>query len=162
MIRIIVLADTHIRRGSTRRLPDSAYDLLLGADLIWHAGDVLIPEFLHELEGFAPVRAVLGNNDAELVGILPEQCEETIDGIRLAMIHDSGPAMGRGERMRQLFPEADVVIFGHSHLPCTEQSAAGVHLFNPGSPTERRQAPSHTLGVIEITSGAFSASVVAL
>lgn len=163
--RVLVLGDTHIRRGSARRLPDPAYELLADADQIWHAGDVLIPEFLDELRGFAPVQAVLGNNDGELLGILPERVEETVDGVRLAMVHDSGTTKGRERRMARWFPEADVVIFGHSHQPVDQQGAElddgrFQRLLNPGSPTERRRAPSHTMAVLDLDAGSVRTRLV--
>jgi putative phosphoesterase len=152
-VRIVVLADTHVRRGGTRRLPDAAYDHLAGADRILHAGDVLVPELLNDLGHFAPVDAVLGNNDHELVGTLPESCVVVADGVRIGMIHDSGPRAGRAGRMRRRFPDADVVVFGHSHEPLDELGIDGQRLFNPGSATERRRAPMHTLGVLEVSGG---------
>ncbi len=163
--RIVVLADTHIRRGSSRRLPDAAYDLLLEADRIWHAGDVLIPELLDELRGFAPVDAVLGNNDHELLGILPERIEEEVDGVRLAMVHETGATKGRARRVHRWFPDADVVIFGHSHQPVDEEGeplAGGrrQRLLNPGSPTERRRAPTHTMAVLDLDAGQVRTRIV--
>lgn len=146
MTEIVVLADTHIRRGSTRRLPDAVYAALEQADLILHAGDVVTADLLHELSGFAPTEAVLGNNDAELVGLLPEERLLTVEGLRIAMVHDSGPARGREGRLRRRFPAADVVVFGHSHIPVDTDGADGQRLFNPGSATERRRQPVHTYG----------------
>jgi putative phosphoesterase len=151
--RVVVLSDTHIRRGSTRRLPDGAYAALDRAEVILHAGDVLIAELLDELRGFAPVHAVLGNNDHELVGQLPESIVVDVDGVEVAMIHDSGPRAGRAGRMRRRFPSAAVVVFGHSHLPCNELGVDGQLLFNPGSPTERRMAPTRTIGVLDLRGG---------
>ena len=158
--RILVLADTHVGRGSTRRLPDTVYALLDEVDAVWHAGDVLIPELLHELEGFAPVTAVLGNNDHELVGVLPERVEETIDGVRIAMVHDSGTTKGRERRMARWFPDADLVIFGHSHAPVDRAGEGGQRLLNPGSPIERRRAPTHTVGLVEVDAGTLRTSLV--
>lgn len=160
--RIVVLADTHVTRGSTRRLPDAAYDHLEAADAIWHAGDVLVPELLDELAGFAPVEAVLGNNDHELLGILPERIEETVDGVRIAMVHDSGATNGRERRMRRWFPDADLVVFGHSHLPVDSEGVDGQRLLNPGSPTQRRRAPSHTLGIVTCDAGRLQTEIVDL
>ena len=158
--RIVVMADTHIRRGSDRRLPDAVYALLDDADAVWHAGDVLIPELLHELEGFGPVTAVLGNNDHELVGTLPDRVEETIDGVRIAMVHDSGPTKGRERRMARWFPDADLVIFGHSHAPVDAPGEAGQRLLNPGSPIERRRSPAHTVAVVEVDDGALRTALI--
>ncbi len=153
MTFLVVLADTHIRRGSSRRLPDAAYRHLEQADLVLHAGDVVVADVLDELGGFAPVHAVLGNNDAELVGILPETTTLMVAGVRIAMIHDSGPAAGRARRMRRRFPDADVVVFGHSHIPWDSVGEDGRLLFNPGSPTERRRQPHHTLGTLDVVDG---------
>jgi putative phosphoesterase len=150
---VVVVSDTHIRRGGTRRLPDAAYARLEAADVILHAGDVLVAEVLDELSGFAPVHAVLGNNDAELVGVLPETRSLTLDGVRIAMVHDSGPAQGRARRMHRRFPDADVVVFGHSHIPWHDAGVDGQLLFNPGSPTERRAQPHHTVGTLDLDSG---------
>lgn len=160
--RIVVLADTHVARGSTRRLPDAVYGHLDGADAIWHAGDVLVPELLDELAGFAPVEAVLGNNDHELLGILPERTEETVDGVRIAMVHDSGTTKGRERRMRRWFPDADLVVFGHSHQPVDAVGVDGQRLLNPGSPTQRRRAPTHTLGIVTCDDGRLQTEIVDL
>ncbi len=153
MTHVVVLADTHIRQGSTRRMSDAAYAHLDRADVILHAGDVLVGDVLDELSGFAPVHAVLGNNDAELVGVLPETRSLVVDGVRIAMIHDSGPATGRARRLRRRFPDDDVVVFGHSHIPWDDAGVDGQLLFNPGSPTERRAQPNHTLGTLDIDGG---------
>ena len=153
MTHVVVLSDTHIRRGSSRRLPDAAYAHLGRADLVLHAGDVVVSDVLDELSSFAPVRAVLGNNDAELVGLLPETVLLDVEGVRIGMVHDSGPARGRPGRMRRRFPDADVVVFGHSHIPFDCEGDAGQVLFNPGSPTERRSQPHHTLGTLDLDDG---------
>ncbi len=150
MTRLVVLSDTHIRRGSRRRLPDAAYAHLETADLILHAGDILVGDVLDELSGFAPVQAVLGNNDAELVGVLPEERLLDVDGLRIALVHDSGPRQGRESRMHRRFPDAAVVVFGHSHIPLDIEGRERQRLFNPGSPTERRRQPHHTVGVLEV------------
>jgi uncharacterized protein len=150
---VVVLADTHIRRGSSRRLSDAVIAELERADVILHAGDLLVPELLDELSGFAPVHAVLGNNDHELVGRLPEQLVLDIDGVRIAMVHDSGPRAGRAGRLRRRFPDAALVVFGHSHVPTDELGIDGQRLFNPGSPTERRGQPHHTLGRLDLGDG---------
>lgn len=153
MTHVVVLADTHIRRTGARGIPEDAYAHLEQADVILHAGDVVVGEVLDELGGFAPVHAVLGNNDAELVGILPETQVLEIDGVRIAMVHDSGPAQGRAGRMHRRFPEADVVVFGHSHIPWDDFGVDGQLLFNPGSPTERRSQPHRTLGTLDLHPG---------
>jgi putative phosphoesterase len=121
------------------------------ADAVLHAGDVVAPELLHELAGFAPVHAVLGNNDVDLR--LPERLEVDLAGVRVAMVHDSGPSAGRAARLRRWFPDADVVVFGHSHLPWREVDPGGQLHLNPGSPTERRRAPTRTVAWLELDAG---------
>ena len=153
MTHVVVLADTHIRRGSKRRLPDAAYAHLEAADLVLHAGDILVGEVLDELSGFAPVHAVLGNNDVELVGRLPETRLLDVDGVSIGMVHDSGPAGGRSGRLHRRFPGSDVVVFGHSHIPWDTEGIDGQVLFNPGSPTERRAQPHRTLGTLDVDAG---------
>jgi len=152
-LRVVALADTHVRRGGTRRLPDTAYAELARADVILHAGDVVVPELLDELGGFAPVHAVLGNNDHELLGVLPERRVDELAGVRVAMVHDSGATAGRPGRLARWFPDADLVVFGHSHQPYDELAPTGARLVNPGSPTERRRALAHTLSVVDLVDG---------
>lgn len=153
MALVVVLSDTHIRRGGTRRLPDSAYPYLERAERILHAGDIVVGDVLDELGGFAPVTAVLGNNDVELAGLLPDTVVEEIGGVRVGVVHDSGPSSGRAGRMRRRFPDAGVVVFGHSHIPWNGPGLDGQLLFNPGSPTDRRSQPHHTLGTLELDDG---------
>lgn len=155
-MRAVVVADTHMRRGSSRRLPQPAVAWLATADVILHAGDVVHGEVLDELAGFAPVHAVRGNNDPELVDELPETLELDLAGVAVAMVHDSGRKEGRARRLRSWFPDADVVVFGHSHIPVNEEGEQGQALFNPGSPTERRRQPHHTIGVLELADGAIT------
>ena len=152
-MRALVLADTHIRHGRNRRLPDVVYAELDRADVILHAGDLVELELLDELRGFAPVHAVLGNNDHALVGRLPETAVMTLAGVPVAMIHDSGGRVGRERRMARRFPGARVVVFGHSHAPENRPGLDGQLLFNPGSPTDRRAQPHHTYGVLELDDG---------
>lgn len=154
-MRVIVIADTHLRRDwPNRRLPGPALELLATAEVILHAGDITQAEHLDDLARHAPVHAVLGNNDPELTGTLPETRELELAGVALAMIHDSGPSQGREHRLHRRFPDAEVVVFGHSHIPVNARSEHGQLLFNPGSPTERRRQPNRTVGVLELTGGA--------
>jgi uncharacterized protein len=152
-VRVIVLSDTHAPQR-WRACPPHVAEQLRGADLILHAGDVCTARVLVELTEYAPVAAVVGNNDTPDVaewGAAPT-AELNLDGLRVAMIHDTGPAVGRLARMRRRFPEADLVVFGHSHIPLDE-SAYGLRIFNPGSPTDRRRQPHGTLGVLVIDAG---------
>lgn len=131
--------------------------------MLLHAGDFTTGEVMAELESLGPpLRAVHGNVDsAELRERLPEELTVDLEGPKLAMLHDAGPAKGRLARMRARFPEADAVIFGHSHLPIHEQEK-GFQLFNPGSPTERRRAPAHTMGIATVDRGKIKLRHVAL
>jgi putative phosphoesterase len=151
---IAVLADTHMPKGG-RRLPERAVELLRGAEAALHAGDFFGLEVLREIEELCPgpVHAVHGNVDeADLQRLLPETVEFELHGARVAMVHDAGPAKGRPARMRARFPDADAVVFGHSHLPLREEED-GFQIFNPGSPTERRRAPRHSIGLLRIEAG---------
>jgi putative phosphoesterase len=136
---------------------------LAGVDLILHAGDVCRAGVLEELAAFAPVRAVMGNNDTPDVAAwgAPETLELDLDGLRVAMVHDAGPAAGRARRLRRRFPDAQAVVFGHSHIALYEQER-GFAIFNPGSPTERRRSPHHTMGVAAIEDGRAEFELVVL
>ena len=157
-MRVLVLADTHIRSRPTdedpsARLAPELVRALQGADVILHAGDVVAADVLDELAAFAPVHAVLGNNDRDLIGALPETLELDLGGVNVAMVHDSGPRQGRAARMKRRFPDAEVVVYGHSHLPEDALGEGGQRLFNPGSPTQRRRAPTRTYGVLDLSTG---------
>jgi uncharacterized protein len=152
-MRVVALADTHAPRR-WKSCPPPVAELLRQADVILHAGDVCTASVLDELSGYAPVLAVLGNNDGPDVadwGATPI-LQTDLDGLRVAMIHDSGAAAGRPQRMRRRFPDAELVVFGHSHIPLDDQSG-GVRIFNPGSPTDRRRQPHGTVGVLQIEAG---------
>ncbi|SDD09856.1 hypothetical protein SAMN05216174_107116 [Actinokineospora iranica] len=153
---IAVLSDTHApRRWKT--CPAAVAERLRTVDLILHAGDVCTADVLDELSAYAPVHAVLGNNDGPDVAAwgAPETLEVDLAGLRVAMIHDSGPAAGRTARMRRRFPDADLVVFGHSHIPM-DLTGDGVRVFNPGSPTDRRRQPHGTMGLLRVTDGALT------
>ena len=159
-MKVVVLSDTHAPRRWTSCPPAVAAQLRT-ADLILHAGDVCVAAVLTELADHAPVRAVLGNNDGPDVAAwgAPETLDLDVAGLRVAMIHDSGPAPGRARRMRRRFPNADVVVFGHSHIPWDE-TAEGVRIFNPGSPTDRRRQPRGTFGVWRVTDGVLTSAAI--
>jgi uncharacterized protein len=151
--RAIILADTHLRAHPEKWLPPVADGYLRSADVILHAGDLVEPVVLERLGDYAPTHAVLGNNDRTLARVLPATLVLTLEGVNVALIHDSGPAVGRARRMGQRFPHADLVIFGHSHAPLDASGLGNQRLFNPGSPTQRRSQPSHTLGEIVFENG---------
>jgi len=150
---VIVLSDTHAPRR-WRSCPPAVAEQLRGADLILHAGDVCTASVLDELAGYAAVRAVRGNNDAPEVAAwgAPDTLELDLDGLSVAMIHDAGRAPGRPARMRRRFPDAELVVFGHSHMPL-DYAGDGQRIFNPGSPTDRRRQPRGTLGVLDVRDG---------
>ena len=154
-MRISVLSDTHSPRF-WKGCPPAVAAALEGTDLILHAGDVCRVETLVELEAFAPVRAVRGNNDGDDVAAwgAPETLQLQLEGLVVAMIHDSGPASGRGARLLRRFPSADLVVFGHSHIPWDEVHR-GQRAFNPGSPTDRRRQPRGTMGELVVEDGAL-------
>lgn len=159
-MKVAVLSDTHTV-GSTRPLPPGAWPYIEIADHILHAGDVCDPVLLDELASFAGVTAVMGNCDGLDVrewGATDEAMVE-LEGIGVAMVHDAGPKNGRWERMRARFPEARVVVFGHSHQPLYEDRE-GLLLFNPGSPTWKRRAPFPSMGILWIDGGAVEGEVV--
>jgi putative phosphoesterase len=156
-VEIAIISDTHLPKG-LRRLPERCVDRLRAADLIVHAGDFSTLAVLRELQSYGRVVAIHGNVDDALVrAALPETAMVEADGARLAVIHDAGPSRGRLERMRRRFARsgagADAVVFGHSHIPLHEQAADGFQIFNPGSPTERRRAPRHSMGILRIERG---------
>lgn len=142
-----VIADTHIPRRA-KELPKAIFPHLERADRILHAGDLMDPALLDVLGAYAPVFAVRGNLDPPEAG-LPETLEFDFGGIRIAMIHDSGRKQGRRNRMRRRFPEARVVVFGHSHIPWMEDQD-GLLLLNPGSPTDKRRQPDHTFALLRV------------
>ncbi|MFL5883574.1 MAG: metallophosphoesterase family protein [Thermoleophilaceae bacterium] len=150
---IAVIADTHLPRGA-RRIPDACVERMREADLILHAGDFTAVGVLDELERIGPpLAAVHGNIDTEDVRRrLPAERLVNADGARIGMLHDAGPATGRIARMRRRFPDADAVVFGHSHIPLHEE-ADGFQIFNPGSPTDRRRQPRHTMGIARVDDG---------
>jgi putative phosphoesterase len=163
-VRLAVIADTHLPRGA-RRLPEGCVERLRAADLIVHAGDVTAAWVLDELEALGPpVAAVHGNVDEPAVRErLP--AERTIEAgtVRIGLVHDAGPARGRLARLARRFPGADAVVFGHSHIPLHERDpATGFQIFNPGSPTDRRRQPQHTMGLARVDDDGVAFELVAL
>jgi putative phosphoesterase len=155
----IVIADTHIPRR-TKALPKDLLPHLERADLVMHAGDLMAPALLDELAAHAPVRVVRGNLDPPDRD-LPESLEFEFGGVRVAMIHDSGRKQGRRARLRRRFPDARVVVFGHSHIPFLEDEDE-LMLLNPGSPTDKRRQPRHTFALLRTEGGGVWAEILAL
>jgi putative phosphoesterase len=151
-VQLAIISDTHLPRGA-RALPEACVQRLRSAQLIIHAGDFVRLSVLRDLQALGPpVVAVHGNvDDADVRAALPETAEARIDAVRVGVIHDAGPRVGRLQRMRTRFPGAAAVVFGHSHLPLHERGPDGFQIFNPGSPTDRRRAPVFTMGIAEVT-----------
>ena len=162
-MRLAIISDTHLPRGS-RALPEACVRRLRDADLILHAGDFVALSVLDELRALGPpVEAVHGNVDEEaLRRMLPSARLVRAGGVRIAMVHDAGPAAGRLERMRRRFVDADAVVFGHSHIPLHEQGEDGFQIFNPGSPTDRRRQPRHTMGMATAQDGRLTFELLTL
>jgi putative phosphoesterase len=165
-VKIAIISDTHLPNGA-RRLPEGCVNRLRAADLIIHAGDLSTLAVLQELQTYGRVVAVHGNvDDTTVQAALPAMAVVEAGGARLAVIHDAGASRGRLDRMHRRFagvridadPGVDVgvdaVIFGHSHIPLHERAADGFQIFNPGSPTDRRRAPHHTMGIGRVVGGA--------
>lgn len=159
---IAVISDTHLPRGA-RRIPDGCLERLHGADLIVHAGDLNDVGPLRDLEALGGLHAVYGNVDtAEVRALLPERrVVEAVDA-RIGVVHDAGPSRGRLRRLRAWFPDADAVVFGHSHIPLLERAPDGFQIFNPGSPTDRRRQPRHTMGLARVKRRVIDFEIVAL
>lgn len=151
---IAIVSDTHLPRGK-RRIPEACLERLRTADLILHAGDIATAAVLDELKALGPpVHAVLGNVDEPaLAQRLPERRVVEVGEVRIGMVHDAGPAAGRLDRSCRAFPDCDAVVFGHSHIPLHEsavEAGFAFQLFNPGSPTDRRRQPHHTMGIARV------------
>lgn len=161
-MRIAITGDTHLPRGA-RRLPPRAVELIAAADLVLHTGDWVRPEVIDDIAAIGPpLRGVHGNvDDAAVRARMPARLQLELDGVSVALTHDAGPAAGRLARMRARFPGADAVLFGHSHIPLHEERE-GFQIFNPGSPTDRRRQPVHTMGLATIAGGTIAFELVEL
>jgi putative phosphoesterase len=161
-VRVVVIADTHIP-DFAKALPKALLPALRRADLILHAGDVTSPTVLDELAGYGPVHVALGNGDGADVAAWGARPELTLDldGMTVAMVHDSGPRTGRERRLARRFPDARLIVFGHSHIPL-DFEAGGVRFFNPGSPTWKRRQPASTYGLLMVSDGELRSRIVDL
>ncbi|MCS5715777.1 metallophosphoesterase [Herbiconiux sp. CPCC 205716] len=144
--RLLLLADTHLPTRA-KALPDEVWRAVDEADVVFHAGDWVDEATLDALEARAArVVGVWGNNDgAGLRARLPEIARVEFEGVRFAMIHETGSRERREQRMEQAFPDTDVLVFGHSHIPWDSTAPGGLRLLNPGSPTDRRRQPVCTM-----------------
>jgi putative phosphoesterase len=155
-MRLAIISDTHMPRGA-RAIPPACLERCAAADAILHAGDLCDVTVLELLRALGPpVHAIHGNVDTAAVrALLPARLELTLEGARIGMTHIPGPATGRVARLRADFPACDAVVFGHTHMPEHAQ-LDGFQIFNPGSPTERRRSPVHTMGLATIARGRIS------
>jgi putative phosphoesterase len=136
--------------------------VLEAADHVLHGGDVVAASVLDDLSALAPVDAVAGNmDDATLQATLPARRVVEIDGVRIGLVHDAGPRVGREERLSGAFPNCDAIVYGHTHVPQLERHG-GLWIVNPGSPTERRGAPNHSMALLRVDAGALQPALVAL
>ncbi|HWF74636.1 MAG TPA: metallophosphoesterase family protein [Solirubrobacteraceae bacterium] len=159
---VAIISDTHIPKRA-KALPGSCREHLRAADLIVHAGDLITMPVLEELRGYGEVVAVQGNADDDVVQeALPEHLELDLAGRRVVVIHNSGPRFGRVGRLRRRYPGADAVIFGHSHIPLHETDTDGFQLFNPGSATDKRRQPKHTMGLARCSADGVKFTLVTL
>jgi putative phosphoesterase len=160
-VKLLLLADTHVPRRA-RDLPPRVWDEVERADVVVHAGDWVVPELLDELTArSARLVACWGNNDGpELRSRLPERADATLDGVRLAVTHETGGSAGRDARMSRLYRDTDVLVFGHSHIPWDTTTSTGLRLLNPGSPTDRRRQPFCTYMTTSIADGVLGDVVV--
>jgi hypothetical protein len=160
-MRVAVISDTHLPRGS-RALPQACVERLARAELILHGGDVTEAAVLEMLGELAPVEAVYGNMDSpELRASLPKERIVEVAGARIGMAHIPGPAVGRAARLVARFPGCDAVVYGHTHIPEVTREG-GVWILNPGSPTERRKAPTRTMLELVVDGGTIGPELVEL
>ncbi|KTS91433.1 phosphodiesterase [Microbacterium testaceum] len=151
--RLLLVADTHVPKRA-RTIPDAVRRAASEVDLIVHAGDWVTETVLDEFLALGPVLGVWGNNDdAHLRARLPEIARTEIEGVRVAVVHETGAATGRERRMDAAFPDTDVIVFGHSHIPWDTTTPAGLRLLNPGSPTDRRRQPRCTMMTLTLAEG---------
>jgi putative phosphoesterase len=155
-MRLLLLADTHVPRRA-RDLPAALWREVDRADLVVHAGDWVTAELLDRLQERADVLACWGNNDGrDLRDRLPEVARRSVEGVRVAVVHETGASRGREVRMQAAFPDTDLLVFGHSHIPWDSTAPSGLRLLNPGSPTDRRRQPHATFMTAELSDGAVT------
>ncbi len=152
--RLLLLADTHVPKRA-RDLPEAVWRAVDEADVVVHAGDWVDVRLLDALEARSrKLVGVHGNNDhGELRERLPEVARTEIEGVRFGVVHETGPSKDREQRAAALYPDLDVLVFGHSHIPWDTTSRSGLRLLNPGSPTDRRRQPHCTYLTATVADG---------
>lgn len=156
-MRLLLLADTHIPHRA-RDLPAQVWEEVATADVVIHAGDWVAPELLDKLAARSGrLVACWGNNDGPaLRARLPERADVTLAGLRFTVVHETGAAAGREARMSRLYPDSEVLVFGHSHIPWDTKTKTGLRLLNPGSPTDRRRQPFCSYMTASVDNGALT------
>ncbi|OBB91803.1 metallophosphoesterase [Mycobacterium sp. 852002-30065_SCH5024008] len=156
-MRLLMISDTHVPKRA-RDLPARIWDEVDAADVVVHAGDWVVPELLEELEARSTrLVACWGNNDGPaLRARLPERADVTLAGVRFTVVHETGAATGREARMSRLYPDTQVLVFGHSHIPWDTRTDTGLRLLNPGSPTDRRRQPFCTYMTADVADGTLA------
>lgn len=159
-MKLLLIADTHVPKRA-RDLPARVWDEVDRADVVFHAGDWVDVGTLDALERRAArLVACWGNNDGpELRARIPEVATVTLDGLRFTVVHETGGAAGRGERMARGYPDTDVLVFGHSHIPWDATASTGLRLLNPGSPTDRRRQPHCTYITASLVGGTLDVTL---
>ena len=153
-MRIVLIADTHIPRRA-RDLPAPVWSAVEEADVVFHAGDWCSADAVRRLESRASqLVACWGNNDGpDVRDLVPERNDVTLSGLRFTVVHETGGAAGREARTAALYPDSDVLVFGHSHIPWDTTATSGLRLLNPGSPTDRRRQPHCTYMTATVDDG---------
>ncbi len=153
----MLISDTHVPNRA-RDMPAAVWDAVEEADVVLHAGDWMAPDLLDRLQDRTPfLVACWGNNDGdELRARLPERADANLGGLRFTVTHEAGVSAGRDERMARLYPDTDVLVFGHSHIPWDATASTGLRLLNPGSPTDRRRQPFCTYMTASVDCGVLS------
>ncbi len=153
-MRLLLISDTHLPTRA-RDLPAEVWAAVDAADVVIHAGDWMSVDLLDQLtDRAARLIGCWGNNDGDdLRARLPERADVTLDGVRFTVTHETGASAGRDERMARLYPDTDVLVFGHSHIPWDATASTGLRLLNPGSPTDRRRQPHCTYMTAELADG---------
>lgn len=156
-LNLVLVADTHVPTRA-RTLPAQVWSAVERADVVFHAGDWVSASLLEEFDQRCrSLVGVYGNNDGpDLRQRLPETAAVTLEGVRFAMVHETGQSRGREARCEALYPEADVLVFGHSHIPWDTTSPRGLRLLNPGSPTDRRRQPACTFMTAVVDKGGLA------
>jgi hypothetical protein len=155
-VKLLLISDTHLP-ARARAMPEQVWAEVEAADVVVHAGDWVDVALLDELEARSErLIGVYGNNDGPaLRARLPEIARAELAGVRLAVIHETGAKQGREQRCDAQFPDTDVLVFGHSHIPWDTTTPAGLRLLNPGSPTDRRRQPYCTYQTARLAQGAL-------